>query len=115
MRIGRRGTRAAVVVAVASMSLALAACGSSPSAAPSTTGLKLATTTSGQITTTTLDPTAASVLQAYRAEWAAFEQALSTADAADPALAATMVAPMLQEVRRNLVRSYCANNEKSPR
>jgi hypothetical protein len=43
------------------------------------------------------------VLQAYRAEWEAFEQALSTADVSDPALAATMVAPMLQEVRRNLV------------
>ena len=43
------------------------------------------------------------MLQAYRAEWTAFEQALSTANASDPALAETMVAPMLQEVRRNLV------------
>jgi hypothetical protein len=43
------------------------------------------------------------VLQAYRAEWAAFERALSTANASDPSLAATMIAPMLQEVRRNLV------------
>jgi hypothetical protein len=103
MQVGRRGVQTTVVAAVASMSITLSACGSSQSAAPPTTRAKPATTTSIPAATTTLDPTAAAVLSAYRAGWAAFEQALSTADAADPALAATMVAPMLQEVRRNLV------------
>lgn len=43
------------------------------------------------------------VLDAYRAGWAAFEQAGTTADALDPALAATMVNPVLQQVRANLL------------
>jgi hypothetical protein len=97
-----RGVQATVVATIAIMSIAVSACGNSPSAAPPTTRAKPTTTTSTPTTTTT-DPTAAAVLQAYRAEWAAFEQALSMANASDPALAATMVAPMLQEVRRNLV------------
>jgi len=103
MQVSRQGVQATVLVVVVSMSLALSACGSSPSVAPSTTRAKPAATTSIPATSTTLDPTAVAILTSYRAEWAAFEQALSTANAADPALAATMVAPMLQEVRRNLV------------
>jgi hypothetical protein len=43
------------------------------------------------------------VLAAYRAGWKAFEQALATANPADPALAATMVDPQLQSVKANLL------------
>jgi hypothetical protein len=86
-----------------SVSLLLAGCGSVHSAATPTTRAKPTATVSFPATSTTIDPTAAAVIQAYRAEWAAFDQALSTANVSDPALAATMVAPMLQEVRRNLV------------
>lgn len=53
--------------------------------------------------TSTTVATAASVLTAYRAEWAAFEHALSTANAYDTALATTMVDPQLQRVRANLL------------
>jgi len=43
------------------------------------------------------------VLTAYRAEWAAYENALSTANPLDPVLQATMVNPLLHEVIGNLV------------
>ncbi len=43
------------------------------------------------------------MLAAYRASWAAFEQALATANPEDPALAATMVNPQLQSVKANLL------------
>ena len=43
------------------------------------------------------------MLAAYRAGWAAFEQASTTSDAFDSALPATMVDPLLQQVRENLV------------
>jgi hypothetical protein len=43
------------------------------------------------------------VLAAYRAEWAAFEQALADANPGDPRLAATMVDPQLQSVKANLL------------
>jgi len=103
MQVGQRGVQATVASAILSLSLVLAACGRVQSTAPLTTRAAPTTTTSIPSTTATLDPTAVAVLSAYRVEWAAFEQALSTANASDPALAATMVAPMLQEVRRNLV------------
>ena len=43
------------------------------------------------------------MLAAYRAGWAAFEQALATANPEDPALAATMTDPQLQRVKANLL------------
>jgi hypothetical protein len=43
------------------------------------------------------------VLQAYRASWKAFEEALSTANAYDQGLSATMVGTQLQNVRANLL------------
>ena len=85
---------AACLVGVAVLA---ASCGGSPSASghhadhPSTT--KAASQT-------------AAVLAAYRAEWKAFEQAAATANAADPALVATMVNPLLDQVRRNLVSDH---------
>lgn len=102
MQVGRRGTRAAALVGIASLSLLAAACGGSKSAAPPTTRAKPTTTTSASATTTT-DPTTTAVLAAYRAGWAAFEHALADTNPEDPELAATMVAPQLTGVRANLV------------
>ena len=110
MQFGRRGIRSASIAATLSLSLALSACASTPSGAPSTTGTKApiastsipATTTSLPVTSTTLAPTSAAVLSAYRAGWAAFEHALTTANPSDPELAATMVDPQLRGVRANL-------------
>ena len=76
--------------------------GASDGSHPTTTRAKSTTTTSLPVTTTTLGPTSAAVLSAYRAGWAAFEQALATANPSDPELAATMVEPQLQSVKANL-------------
>ena len=108
MQSGRRATQAASIAAFLSLSIVLSACGSTHSGAPSTTGTKTpiastsipATTTT---TTTTLGPTSAAVLQAYRAGWVAYDQALATANAYDPSLEATMVDPLLKKVRANLL------------
>ena len=105
MQSGRRGIRSASIAATLSLSLALSACGSTPSGAPSTTGTKApiaSTSIPATTTTTTLAPTSAAVLSAYRAGWAAFEHALTTANPSDPELAATMVDPQLQGVKANL-------------
>ena len=102
MQSGRRGIRSASIAATLSLSLALSACGSTRGGAPSTTGAKSTTTTSIPVTSTTLAPTSAAVLSAYRAGWAAFEHALTTANPSDPELAATMVDPQLQGVKANL-------------
>jgi hypothetical protein len=105
MQFGRRGIRSASIAATLSLSLALSACGSTPSGAPSTTGTKApiaSTSIPATTTTTTLAPTSAAVLNAYRAGWAAFEHALADANPSDPELAATMVEPQLQSVKANL-------------
>jgi hypothetical protein len=104
MQSGRRGIQSAWIAAALSLSLALSACGSTPSGAPSTTGTKAPiASTSIPVTSTTLAPTSAAVLSAYRAGWAAFEHALADANPSDPELAATMVDPQLQGVRANLL------------
>jgi len=106
MQFGRRGIRSASIAATLSLSLALSACGSTRSGAPSTTGTKApiaSTSIPATTTTTTLAPTSAAVLSAYRAGWVAYDQALATANAYDPSLAATMVDPLLQKVRANLL------------
>ena len=54
-------------------------------------------------TTTTTDPAAAAVLAAYRAGWAAFEEAVDTGNPALPSLADTMTGVQLNSVRRILV------------
>ena len=73
------------------------ACSSShPRAVPDSTSTTIATTT------TTTNPQEAAVLAAYRAGWAAFEHAGLTSNIFDPMLPATMVNPLLQQVRRNL-------------
>ena len=78
MQSGGRGIRSASIAATLSLSLALSACGSTRSGAPSTTGTKApiaSTSIPATTTTTTLAPTSAAVLSAYRAGWAAFEHA----------------------------------------
>jgi hypothetical protein len=102
MHVGRRGTRAAALVGIASLSLLASACGGSNGAAPPTTRAKPTTPTSAASTTTT-DAAATAVLQAYRASWSAFEQALADANPNAPTLAATMVDPQLQGVKANLL------------
>ena len=105
MQSGWRGIRSASIAATLSLSLALSACGSTRSGAPSTTGTKApiaSTSIPATTTTTTLAPTSVAVLNAYRAGWAAFEHALADANPSDPELAATMVEPQLQSVKANL-------------
>jgi hypothetical protein len=54
-------------------------------------------------TSTTLSPAAAAVLNAYRAGWAAFEEAVDEANPTVPALAETMTGVQLNSVKRILV------------
>jgi hypothetical protein len=89
---------------LAASAVLLAACGGSPSASPDTTSRPSAgasTSTSRPVSSS--DPPRAAVLAAYRAASQAFQQALATANPADPKLAETMVDPQLQSVRANLV------------
>lgn len=107
----RSSKRAAIVVAVL-VALGLAGCSATPRATgskkpPAPTAASTTTTTMG-VTSTTAPSADAAILAAYRAGWAAYEQALKTADPTDPALAATMVDPVLEQVRKNLV-SYDLN------
>jgi hypothetical protein len=92
--------------------LVLAACGGGTAStaptvrsksAPSTSTSASSTPASTTPASTSSDPARAAVLAAYRASSAAFEQALATANPADPALAATMVDPQLQSVKANLL------------
>lgn len=95
--------RSPIVAVAAAIALSCASCGGSgPSATRHATTTTTASSTTASSTTTT-DPETASVLAAYRAEQAAFGQAFLTANAYLPALAATMVNPQLQLVRRNLL------------
>ena len=102
MQVGRRGTRVAALVGIASLSILASACGGSRGAAPPITHVKPTATTSASATTTT-DPATIAVLQAYRAASSAFVQALATANPNDPALMAAMVDPELVSIRANLV------------
>ena len=56
--------------------------------------------------TTTTNPQAAAVVAAYRAEQAAFEEAVQQADPTLPALAQTMTGAQLSSVRRSLVADH---------
>ena len=97
--------RAALVACGVAAGVVMASCGgsgASDGSHPTTTSAKSTTTTSLPVTSTTLAPTSAAVLSAYRAGWAAFEHALTTANPSDPELAATMVDPQLQGVKANL-------------
>ena len=99
--------RAAPVAAVVAAGLLLASCagggGTADASHSTTTDAKHTTTSHPAATTTTVPAAAAAVLKAYRASSAAFEQALATANAADPALTVTMIDPQLQSVKANLL------------
>lgn len=97
--------RAGLSACALAAGLMMASCGGSGGSAvshPTTTGDKQ-TATSSSAPTTTTDPAATAVLQAYRAGWSAYERALAGAAPGDPALSATMVNPLLQRVRANLL------------
>ena len=108
MQLGRRSGHAAILAVGVSLSVLLSACGTAhPSAASrsrasATTSAPTSSTSTTPATSSTSAETAA-VLAGYRAGWKAFEQALATANPADPALAATMVDPQLQSVKANLL------------
>lgn len=90
---GRPWSRSSMAIGLLGVALLAASCGGSPSAGGHH---------SDHHSTTKARDTAA-VLAGYRAEWKAFEQASASANADDSALPATMVNPLLDEVRRNLV------------
>ena len=88
---------------VAASSLLLAACGAGSGNASHPSSSVPRRTSATKATSTSDGGTDAAVLAAYRASSAAFEQALATANPADPALAATMIDPQLQSVKANLL------------
>lgn len=85
----------------------LAGCGGGagePNAEPTTTpSASTVSAPSGSSTTSTTVSRDGSVLAAYRAAWAASEEALVHADPTDPRLAATLVDPLLQRVQASLL------------
>ena len=115
------GATAVGGAAILLASIVLASCSDTPSAAPrphpstpspGTTSPRLPPSTvsstgaSTPVTTTTGIPSPSSdaaVLAAYRAAWAAYDKALDAANAFDPGLPATMVDPVLEQVRKNIV------------
>ena len=99
-RGSQRGRLVIGVLSLAAAALLLAACGGGPASSTATTVRAKAAKSTPSSTT---DPASTAVLAAYRAGWSAFEQALATANPADPALAATMVDPQLQGVKANLL------------
>jgi len=96
----QRGRLTAGVLTLVAGALVLATCGGGATSSTATTVRAEPTRSTSPSTT---DPAGAAVLAAYRAAWSAFEQALATANPADPALAATMVNPQLQGVKANLL------------
>lgn len=104
-RTAARHRRAAGVLGCLALAgLVLAACGSGTASTAPTVRSK-PTSSSSTLTSApaTTDQASAAVLAAYRAGWAAFEQALASANPEDPALAATMLDPQLQSVKANLL------------
>lgn len=101
--------RAGVVV-VALVALVLSGCGGRTHSvdAPSTRTSRPPPPSTSPPSRSPSNPSSAAVLAAYRAEWEAFEQASATSNAYDPSLPATMVDPMLQQVRRNLIGDQAA-------
>ena len=89
-----------MIVAVGSLLLAACGGGSVDASHPSSSAPRRTSAT--KATSTTDGRSEAAVLAAYRAGWSAYEAALAAANAADPALAATMADPLLQRVKANL-------------
>ena len=102
MHFGRIGSGVPIVIGVASLSLLISACGGTSGGVADSR--PSGSTTSGSTSTSkTESQRSAAVLQAYSAGWSAFEHALTTANAYDSTLPATMVNPQLQHVRANLL------------
>lgn len=106
VRASRFGRCAAFFGTAACGAFAVAACSTSPSTKSS--DASNSTVSDRRSTTTTISPTAVAVLRAYRAEWAAYDQALATANAYDTSLTSTMINPLLQQVRATLLGDQAA-------
>lgn len=93
------------VICALAVSLSITACnGRSAATHPATIHGRASTkSTAPAHPVGTIDPVSAAVLHAYRAGWAAYDEALATANAYTPGLPATMVDPLLQKVRANLL------------
>jgi hypothetical protein len=100
--VGRQ-RRLLIGLLLVAVGLLAAACGGDGTGQAGSTSVPVTKATGSAPTSTTLDPPASAVLQAYRAASNAFEHALADANPEDPALAATMVDPQLQGVKANLV------------
>jgi hypothetical protein len=98
----RHGTPIYLIGVLGLLALGLAACSSTPATIQSTTTTTTAPL-SGSTTTTVPNAEASAIITAYRAGWAAFEQATKNANPLDPQLQATMVNPLLHQVEGNLV------------
>jgi hypothetical protein len=100
---GRRRTdgreNLAVLAALSGASLLVAACGGGSPSAHRASSSALP----GTAATPTPNTEDAAIISAYRAAETAFEEAVAIPDPAYPALAATMVDPLLQRVRLNLI------------
>ena len=101
--VRRRLRPTGFLMIVAASSLLLAACGAGSGNASHPSSSVPRRTSATKATSTSDGGTDVAVLAAYRASSAAFEQALATANPADPALAATMIDPQLQSVKANLL------------
>jgi hypothetical protein len=99
------GSDAALSTPPSSTPVSSTTAGPAPTIVSSTSTSVPSTTSSSS---TTVGPAATAVLGAYRAGWAAFEQASATSNAFDPSLPAAMVDPLLQQVRQNLVSDQAA-------
>ncbi len=93
---------AAAMVALAAVVLSACGGGASTGVSRSSTTTARGHSTASTSTSSSRSGEAAAVLAAYRAGWSAYQGALADANAADPALAATMVDPLLQRVKANL-------------
>ncbi len=99
----RRHLRPTGLLAMAAAgSLLLAACGTGGGNSSHSSSRAAGRTSITKATSTPAGGRKAAVLAAYRAGWSAYEGALADANVADPALAATMVDPLLQRVKANL-------------
>lgn len=105
MHVGHRGAGAVILLVLLSFTLLLSACGGTAGVADSKSSSSTAPTSTS---TSTGNAQTAAVLRAYRAEWSAYAHALTTANAYDSSLPATMTNPLLQRVRATLLGDHNA-------
>ena len=90
-----------VAVVLGSLSLALTSCGSSSASGGSSNGSGVGSTGT---TSTTVSSTDAGIISAWLAAQEAFHQAALTSDPNEPELAATMIDPLLSNIRSTLTQ-----------